>query len=185
MAKKDKIQHKKVKGREMVYKTISLPVSLIEDLKILKDVYEDVWTEGTEKERVTYEKIFERLLSKSGLGHVDPDVYAEYLAARESRKQFNEVVTRATRSVVSELSARAEKNGTSLKEEAKREQELAQERLEAMRGKTTQKRYVHPDGRWYRAVQGDHVPWVPVNEDGKWLPMSTVKDFTLQDVELP
>ena len=65
MGKKDKIIHPKVRGTEMVFRTISLPVSLIEDLKILKDSYQEAWKEDEgERERVTYEKIFERLLSR-------------------------------------------------------------------------------------------------------------------------
>lgn len=131
MSKKDKIQHKKVKGTEMVYRSISLPASLIEDLKLLKDSYEEAWKEDEgEKERVTYEKIFERLLSKSGLGHVDPDVYNEFIAAKKTRKEFPGVVTRATRGAVGGISERMQANGTSFKEEALKEQEKAKAALD-------------------------------------------------------
>lgn len=146
MGKKDKIPHKKVKGTEMVYRSISLPASLVEDLKLLKDSYEDAWKEDEgEKERVTYEKIFERLLSKSGLGHVDPDVYKAFVKAKSTRKEFPAVVTRATRNLVAELAARAEQNGTTLKEEALNEQEEAKATLE--------------EGRRAAAATGDtHAP---------------------------
>lgn len=130
MSKKDKIQHKKVKGTEMVYRSFSLPASLIEDLKLLKDSYEETWKEDEGvKERVTYEKIFERLLSKSGLGHVDPDVYEEFVKAKETRKEFPAVVTRATRGAVGEIFRRMQSNGTSLIEEALKEQEEAKAAL--------------------------------------------------------
>ena len=119
MSKTDKIKHKKVKGERMEYRSISLPTSLAEDLAILRECYEDVWfpvkeEEGPRKKRkaVSYEKVFERLLSKSGLGHVDPDVYQEYLEVRKTRKEFHDVVKRATRKTVEELAARAEENGT-------------------------------------------------------------------------
>ena len=115
----------------MVYSTVSLPASLVEDLKLLKESYEVIWSNEGERERVTYEKIFERLLSRSGLGHVDPDVYAEFTAAKESRKKFPDVVKRSTKKMVDELAARASENGTSLKEEALKEQERIKAELEA------------------------------------------------------
>lgn len=213
MSKKDKIQHRKVKGTEMVYRSFSLPASLIEDLKLLKDSYEETWKEDEGvKERVTYEKIFERLLSKSGLGHVDPDVYEEFVKAKETRKAFPAVVTRATRGAVGEIFRRMHSNGTSLLEEALKEQEEAKAALKEdlaaaaaadapapasdqvspepvatplpQEGKKTEKRFVHPDGRSYKAVPGDRVNWVPVDEKGNWLPMKTVKGFVLMDVEV-
>jgi len=130
MNKKEKITHPKVKGKTMVYSTVSLPASLVEDLKLLKEAYQDVWKGEGERERVTYEKIFERLLSKSGLGHVDPDVYLEFTAARETRKQFPAVVTRATRNLVDELAARAAANGTTVEEEAMKEQAKVRKSME-------------------------------------------------------
>ena len=117
MPKKDKIIHPKEKGKTMVYSTVSLPASLVEDMKLLKESYEEIWKAEGKRKRVTYEKIFERLLSKSGLGHVDPDVYVEYTAARESRKKLPEVVKRATKKVVDGLAAKSAKNGASLKGE--------------------------------------------------------------------
>ena len=104
MAKKDNIPHKKVKGTEMVFRSLSLPTALVENLKLLRKTYEDTWYPQGKKKRVTYEKVLERLLSKSGLGHVDPDVYAAYLAARGSRTEYTDVVTRATRRPVQEES---------------------------------------------------------------------------------
>lgn len=191
MSKTDKIKHKKVKGERMEYRSISLPTSLAEDLAILRECYEDVWfpvkeEDGPRKKRkaVSYEKVFERLLSKSGLGHVDPDVYQEFIEVRNTRKEFPDVVKRATKKAVEELAARAEENGTSLKEEAMKEQERVKAELEAARQKRTEKRFVHPDGRWYRAAKGERVPWVPVDENGKWLPMKTVEGFALKDIEI-
>ena len=194
MGKKDKIPHKKVKGTEMVYRSISLPASLVEDFKLLKDSYEDAWKDDEgEKERVTYEKIFERLLSKSGLGHVDPDVYSKFKTAKETRKEFPAVVTRATKGLIGEIIARTQTNGTSLIEEALKEQEKAKAALKEdvpaatplpQEGKKTEKRFMHPDGRWYKAVPGDYVDWVPVDEKGNWLSMKTVKGFVMKDVEI-
>ena len=51
-------------------------------------------------------------------------------------------------------------------------------------GKKTEKRFMHPDGRWYKAVPGDYVDWVPVDEKGNWLSMKTVKGFVMKDVEI-
>lgn len=130
MGKKDKIIHPKVKGTEMVFRSISLPASLVEDLKLLKESFENVWYKGGEKERVTYEKIFERLLSKSVLGRVEPDVYNEFISAKETRKAFPAVVTRATGGAVSGIFKRMQSNGTSLMEEALKEQEEAKAALE-------------------------------------------------------
>lgn len=140
MGKTNKIKHKKVKGEKMEYRSVSLPTSLVEDLSILRECYEDTWfpvkeAEGQRKKRkaVSYEKVFERLLSKSGLGHVDPDVYQEFIEVRKTRKKFMEVVKLSTRKAVEELAARAEENGTSLKEEARNAQEEARENLEKVR----------------------------------------------------
>lgn len=231
MGKTDKIKHKKVKGEKMEYRSISLPTSLVEDLAILRECYEDTWfpvkeEEGHRKKRkaVSYEKVFERLLSKSGLGHVDSKVYDNFIEARKTRKEFPEVVKVATRKAVKELVSRAEENGNSLKEEALKEQETAKAELEESRkvpfispdspispelsamagtqhlpsegqlredpriqaafGVKTEKRFVHPDGTWFRAVKGEWVPWVPVDKNGKWLPMKTVEGFVLKDVEI-
>lgn len=130
MGKKDKIIHPKVKGTEMVFRSISLPASLVEDLKLLKESFEKVWYKGGKKERVTYEKIFERLLSKSVLGRVESDVYDEFKKAKETRKEFPAVVTRATRGAVSGIFKRMQGNGTSPMEEALKEQEEAKATLE-------------------------------------------------------
>ena len=239
MGKTDKISHKKVKGEKMEYRSVSLPTSLVEDLAILRECYEDTWfpvkeEDGSRKKRkaVSYEKVFERLLSKSGLGHVDPDVYQEFVQVRKTRKKFLEVVKLSTRKAVEELAARAQENGTSQKEEARNAQEEARENLEKVRAgipyidphspidsvltdmagtaavptdqelqedprlqeaygekekiKRTEKRFVHPDGRWYPAVHGT-TDWVPVNPDtGRWMKVKPVKDagFKLMDVEV-
>ena len=214
MGKTDKISHKKVKGEKMEYRSVSLPTSLVEDLAILRECYEDTWfpvkeEDGSRKKRkaVSYEKVFERLLSKSGLGHVDPDVYQEFVQVRKTRKKFLEVVKLSTRKAVEELAARAQENGTSQKEEARNasvltdmagtaavptDQELQEDpRLQEAYGekekiKRTEKRFVHPDGRWYPAVHGT-TDWVPVNPDtGRWMKVKPVKDagFKLMDVEV-
>ena len=237
MGKTDKIKHKKVKGERLGYKSVSLPTSLAEDLAILRECYENTWfpmkeEDGPKKRRqdVSYEKVFERLLSKSGLGHVDPDVYQEYMKVRETRKKFPDVVKLATRKAVNELAARAQENGTSLKEEARNAQEEARENLEKVRAgipyidphspidsvltdmagtaavptdqelqedprlqeaygekekvKRTEKRFVHPDGRWFPAVMGTSA-WVPVDPNtGKWMKVKPVMDqgYILMDV---
>lgn len=193
MGKTDKIKHKKVKGEKMEYRSLSLPTSLVEDLAILRECYEDTWfpvkeEEGPRKKRkaVSYEKVFERLLSKSGLGHVDSKVYDNFIEARKTRKKFPDVVKRSTSQIISEIFKRMETNGTSLIEEAIREQEKAEEELEELRAKRTEKRFVHPDGRWYRAKMGS-TTWVPVNPDtGKWMKVQPVLDegFELKDVEI-
>ena len=207
MGKKDKIIHPKVKGTEMVFRSISLPASLIEDLKLLKESFEKAWYEDGKRERVTYEKIFDRLLSKAVLGRVEPKVYEEFKNAKETRKEFPAVVTRATRGLVGDIFSRMQTNGSSVAQEALKEIETAEEHLmedlaaaagagdqespepgatplPQEEGKKTEKRFVHPDGRSYKAVPGDRVNWVPVDEKGNWLQMKTVKGFVLKDVEV-
>ncbi len=130
MGKKDDIKHPKVKGTEMVFRSVSLPASLVEDLQLLKESFEIAWYAEEPRKRVTYEKIFERLLSNSGLGHVEPKVYSEFMKAKETRKEFPAVVTRATRGAVSGIFKRMQGNGTSLMEEALKEQEEAEAALE-------------------------------------------------------
>ena len=122
MSKKDKIYHKKVRGEEMVFSSLSLPASLTEDIKLLKQCYESIWFSGKKQQRVTYEKVFERLLSRSGLGHVDPDVYEEFLFVKKTRKELPDVVTRDSSKAVDDPVARAEKNGTTLMAEARKDQ---------------------------------------------------------------
>lgn len=186
MSKKEKINHPKEKGKTMVYSTVSLPASMVEDLKLLKEAYEETWRGEGERERVTYEKIFERLLSRSGLGHVDPDVYAEFTATRESRKKFPEVVKKATTKVVENLAVRASENGTSLTEEAQKEQERVKTELEASREKKKVMYYIHPDGRKYRAEMGKFGRFVPVNPGtGEYMKISSLGDgFVLQEMEV-
>ena len=237
MGKTDKIKHKKVKGEKREYRSVSLPTSLVEDLAILRECYEDTWfpmkeEEGPRKKRkaVSYEKVFERLLSKSGLGHVDPDVYQEFVQVRKTRKEFPKVVKRQTKKAVTELVARAQENGTSLKEEARKVKEEAQKSLEQLRNETpyidpdsaldpalsamagtvsmpterdlqedprlqeafgkkltrTEKRFVHPDGRWFPATMGTST-WVPVDpKTNKWISAKPLKmqGFELKDVEI-
>lgn len=190
----------------MVFRSISLPASLIEDLKLLKESFEVIWYD--KKERATYEKIFERLLSKSGLGHVDPDVYEEFVKAKETRKEFPTVVTRATRSAVLDIYKRMQATTHSsvvedaLKEIATAEEHLAEDLasavvtptpagdLEQSPGpevpeKKTEKRFVHPDGRWYRAEMGS-TTWVPVDsKTGRWFSRRQLPDgYVLKDVEI-
>ena len=102
----------------MVFHSLSLPANIVEKLKLVKDNYEDVY-----RRRVSYGEIFERLLSPMGLGSVDPAVYEIYQDALKSRAEFDEVVKRTTKKHVDELVERAKENGTSLSEEALKEQE--------------------------------------------------------------
>ena len=117
------------------------------------------------------------------------------------------MVTRATRGLVGDIFSRMQTNGSSVAQEALKEIETAEEHLmedlaaaagagdqespESVatplpqeEGKKTEKRFVHPDGRSYKAVPGDRVNWVPVDEKGNWLQMKTVKGFVLKDVEV-
>lgn len=216
MGKKDDIKHPKVKGTEMVFRSVSLPASLVEDLQLLKESFEIAWYAKEPRKRVTYEKIFERLLSNSGLGHVEPKVYTEFMKAKETRKEFPAVVTRATRRPVINIYKRMQSDGTSPFAEALKAQEEAEAALEedlraaagggdspapaedlvqspepeatpdVAQGKRTEKRFVHPDGRWYPAAKGTSA-WVPVNPNtGSWLKVKPIKDqgFVLKDVEI-
>lgn len=120
-------------------------------------------------------------------------MYSKFKTAKETRKEFPAVVTRATKGLIGEIIARTQTNGTSLIEEALKEQEKAKAALKEdvpaatplpQEGKKTEKRFMHPDGRWYKAVPGDYVDWVPVDEKGNWLSMKTVKGFVMKDVEI-
>lgn len=79
-------------GTEMVFKSISLPVNIIEKLKLLKETYRQHYGR-----QVSYGEIFERLFSPIALGNVDPGVYSSFSTALKSREDFDEVVTRSTK----------------------------------------------------------------------------------------
>lgn len=91
-------ERKKKWGTEMVFQSISLPVNIIEKLKLLKEQYEDCYGR-----KVSYGEIFERLFSPMALGNVDPGVYASFKEALKSRAEFDEVVTRSTKKVVDKM----------------------------------------------------------------------------------
>lgn len=78
MRSKKKVIHAKRKGHRIRYTTISIPQDFADELRRLKDVYANVWGE-----RVSYESILSRLLSRTGLGSVDPDVYAMFIKEKE------------------------------------------------------------------------------------------------------
>ena len=78
MRSKKKVIHAKRKGQRIRYTTISIPQDFSFELRRLKDIYSDVWGE-----RVSYETILSRLLSRTGLGSVDPDVYARFVKEKE------------------------------------------------------------------------------------------------------
>ena len=64
--------------------------------------------------------------------------------------------------------------------------DLAQYFLAELRAKRTEKRVVHPDGRWFRAEMGT-TTWVPVDpKTNKWFsPKSLTKEgFELKDIEI-
>ena len=109
----------------MVFQSISLPVNIIEKLKLLKEKYEDRY-----ERKVSYGEIFERLFSPMALGNVDPGVFARFEEALKSRAEFDEVVTRATKRAVDNLARRAEENGTSLGEEAEKERKAVVEKMD-------------------------------------------------------
>ena len=111
MAKKDIIPHEKKKGSEMVFRSLSLPGALIEDLKLLRYCYEKTWYKEGERKRVTYEKVFERLLSKSGLGHVDPDVFEQFIMAMKNRPESPKVMKRKTRKRVKKIATTTKEKG--------------------------------------------------------------------------
>ena len=173
-------ERKKKWGSEMVFQSISLPVNIIEKLKLLKEQYADCYGR-----KVSYGEIFERMFSPMALGNVDPGVYARFDEALKSRGEFDEVVTRATNKAVEDLAKRTEENGTSLAEEAEKErkavvEKMDQERLAAGLGLTAEQlkeneatfdptapenepwklRYLfEKDGEQVDALPGDLVPF--------------------------
>lgn len=78
MRSKKKVIHAKRIGHRIRYTTISIPQDFSIELRRLKDIYSDVWGE-----RVSYETILSRLLSRTGLGSVDPNVYARFIKEKE------------------------------------------------------------------------------------------------------
>ena len=84
MRSKKKVIHAKRKGQRIRYTTISIPQDFSFELRRLKDIYSDVWGE-----RVSYETILSRLLSRTGLGSVDPDVYARFIKEKEPQATFS------------------------------------------------------------------------------------------------
>lgn len=112
----------------MVFQSISLPVNIIEKLKLLKEQYTDCYGR-----KVSYGEIFERMFSPMALGNVDPGVYARFDEALKSRAEFDEVVTRATNKAVEDLAKRTEENGTSLAEEAEKERKAVVEKIDQER----------------------------------------------------
>ena len=119
---------KKKWGSEMVFKSISLPANIIEKLKLLQSSYQKSYGR-----KVSYGEIFERLLSQMGLGNVDPGAYNYFQEDLKTRSEFNDVIKRSTGKAVDELVDRAQANGTTLKEEALKEQKAVVERMEKQR----------------------------------------------------
>ena len=81
-------EHYRVEGEEMIMDNIVLPANVVEDLRALRNSYQRVWFENDDNPRkhdVTYEKVFERLISASALGHLDPDVWKDFAAHRALR----------------------------------------------------------------------------------------------------
>lgn len=116
-------ERKKKWGEEMVFKSINLPANIVSKLQLLKTLYEDDFGR-----QVSYGEIIERLLSPMGLGSVDPGIYRDFKKALDARAEFDEVVTRHTKELVDTLAARAEANGTTLLEEAGKEQQMVIEK---------------------------------------------------------
>ena len=115
----------------MIFKSISLPANIIEKLKLLQSSYQKSYGR-----KVSYGEIFERLLSPLGLGNVDPGAYNFFQEELKTRSEFNDVVKRSTGKAVDELVDRAQANGTSLKDEAMKEQQAVKEEMAKQREET-------------------------------------------------
>lgn len=141
---------------------MKLPVNTVEKLKILKELYEEDW--GT---AVSYDQIIERLLGSGSLGALDPGIYRRFSAIVDSRDDFEDLVKKSTSAAVDELAVRADVNGTTLREEARREQVRAIKEMEELHSAVPSHRY------WFVGEGGEYDAY-----DGKW---GIVADMTDPD----
>ena len=179
---------------------VQVSAELHDELSIIKDAYSKCLGKP-----VTFEQMLRRWIDR--LPRIDGDVFEEYQLIRETRLTTEAAAVTTARGAMSEIYKRMRTNGSSVVQEALKEIETAEEHLmedlaaaagagdqespepvatplPQEEGKKTEKRFVHPDGRSYKAVPGDRVNWVPVDEKGNWLQMKTVKGFVLKDVEV-
>lgn len=170
-------ERKKKWGTEMIFKSISLPVNIIEKLKLLKETYREHYGR-----QVSYGEIFERLFSQMALGNVDPGVYSSFTSAMKSHAEFDEVVTRSTQELADKIERRAKANGTSIVEEAMKEKEAVKERVGRER-----KLYAEKEARCIEIVRAAspalptdswwaHGEWYVNENTGQFFPVTKGKD---------
>ena len=115
---------KKGDGRRAVIMHIQVPKEVKEMLDEFKDAYSACYGR-----KVSYEQMFRDWMDH---GRIDTKVWKFVNESRKARKDFPEEVADVTRKAAEEVAARAEQNGTSLKEEAFKEKEAAAVDLESI-----------------------------------------------------
>jgi hypothetical protein len=203
----EKKRAKKGTGRA---KTIPIQVSaeLHQELSIIKAAYGKCLGKT-----VTFEQMLRRWIDR--LPRIDSDVHDKYQIIRKTWLETEAGAARTAKEAMSRIFKRTQSNGTSLMEEAQNEQEDAKAALDedlrnavaadspvpagdqeqspgpaaapvVPKEKKTEKRFVHPDGRWFRAEMGSST-WVPVDpKTGLWFSGKKLKSegFVLKDVEI-
>ncbi len=182
-------------------KTIPVQVSaeLHDELSMIKDAYSKCLGRP-----VTFEQMLRRWIDR--LSRIDSDVNDEYQVILKTRLESEAGAVTTASGAMSEIYKRMRTNGSSVVQEALKEIETAKEHLKedltavagdqvlspepvatplSQEGKMTEKRFVHPDGRWYRAEMGS-TTWVPVDpKTGKWFSRKQLPEgFVLKDVEI-
>lgn len=216
-------------GRQANNKHILLPEEVVEELKLYKLAYQECLRPEKDKNgnpipvKVSWEQMFRRWMNN--VGRFDKDVKEKVEEWKHSRKEFSRETMQTTRKAVGELATRAEENGSSIKEEALKEQDMAKAELEESRkvpfisldspisselsamagtmsipsedvrfedsrlqaacGVKTEKRFIHPDGRSYKAIPGNFTPFY-AKKDGINVGQARMfeQGFEIKDVEI-
>lgn len=185
---------------------VQVSAELHDELSIIKDAYSKCLGKP-----VTFEQMLRRWIDR--LPRIDADVFDEYQVVRETRLATEAGSVKTAKEVMSDIYKRMQATTHSsvveeaLKEIAAAEEHLAEDLAAAADShasagdkeqspgpaaapeipeKKTEKRFVHPDGRWYRAEMGSST-WVPVDpKTGLWFSGKKLKSegFVLKDVEI-
>ena len=182
---------------------LPLPVDVIDELREWKRAYEIAWSDPApdgKQYNMTYEQLIRRLLE--GVKRLDPEVWAEHEAARKTREEQEEMMADFRKSFWSELKSTkakldgfyeemmreiaAEGDSPAPAQEGVKEEERVKEELGTAKEKRTEKRYVHPDGRWFRVEMHPNmlVPVDPITNQRSNVKTLKEQGFKLMDVEV-
>lgn len=161
---------------------VQVSAELHDELSMIKDAYSKCLGRP-----VTFEQMLRRWIDR--LSRIDSDVNDEYQVIRKTRQESEAGAAGTAGEAVNRLFKRMQGNGTSLFEEALKEQAEAEAALEddcraaaasvdspalaedqvqspepvatpeVAQGKRSEKRFVHSDGRQYPALEGSLTPY--------------------------